>query len=136
MGVSNFLHLGQLFCTSDRHVQEGQAIEVLGLLICPFHDLYSMLVIVYRNGKRNRKNLVVSLLERLLCQPVPALQSIDALRRFQCDIKVATFNSKVEPRILVLNEVKRDLNEYSENKLLFMHNSAIPRGSPFAEDTQ
>lgn len=79
---------------------------------------------------------MVSLLERLLCQPVPALRSIDALRRLQCDIKVATFNSKVEPRILILNEVKRDLNERSENKLLFTHNGAIPRGSPFAEDTQ
>ena len=79
---------------------------------------------------------MVSLLERLLCQPVPALQSIDALRRLQCNIKVATFNSKVEPCILILNEVKRDLNEHSENKLLFTHNGTIPQGSPFAEDTQ
>ena len=44
-----------------------------------------------------------------MCEPSPALRPIDDLRSLKCDVQVTTFDSKVEPGVLILDEVECDL---------------------------
>ena len=57
---------------------------------------------------------MVTLLQRLLREPVPTFGTIDRARHLHRDIKVAALNSKVEARVLVLDEVERDLRQTNQ----------------------
>ena len=52
---------------------------------------------------------MVSLLEGLLSQTLPAIGSIDIARHLQRYVEVAAFNCQIEPSTLVLDEVQRNL---------------------------
>jgi hypothetical protein len=52
---------------------------------------------------------VIALFQRLLSQPFPAFWPIGDLGSLERNIQVSTFNSKVESRIFVLNEMECNL---------------------------
>jgi hypothetical protein len=81
-------------------------------------------------------NLVIPLLEGLLRQTVPALGSINRVGCLKGDIKIATFDRKFEPCVLVLHELQSNLlwsQEECEGRY-FMRNS--PQGNPSSANRQ
>ena len=56
-------------------------------------------------------HLVVALLEGLLRKTLPAVRPVDGPGGLQSHIKITAFNREIEARVLVLDEVQRDLLE-------------------------
>lgn len=53
--------------------------------------------------------LVVTLLQRLLSEPIPAIRAIDRLRRLHRHIQVPALNRKLKAGVGILNEVQGNL---------------------------
>ena len=118
--VCDFSHFGKLVGAASSKVEEREFIEVLGLLISLFNDLYTMvskqitkLVYIYYEAY-----LVVTLLESLLSESLPTFRAVDSTSCLECDIQIATFNCQVKPSSLVLDEVQSNLKAYMELRYL------------------
>jgi hypothetical protein len=53
---------------------------------------------------------MIALLERLLCQPFPALYPVNDFRRLHRYVQITTLDSKFKPRIRILDEMQRNLS--------------------------
>mmetsp|Transcript_6440 Transcript_6440/g.26210 ORF Transcript_6440/g.26210 Transcript_6440/m.26210 type:complete len:322 (-) Transcript_6440:35-1000(-) len=91
--LRDFEHLPELLGVAGDEVQEGKALEVLGLLV------------------RKLDDLVVTLPQRLDAELVPGVLIVELLRGGQRHLDVSALDREVEPGPLILDKVQRNLGE-------------------------
>ena len=58
-----------------------------------------------------RTDLMVPLLQSLLRQPIPTLRPVHSPRHLHRDFQIPTLDRQIEPRILILHKMERNLRE-------------------------
>lgn len=81
----------------------------------------------------SRTNLVVTLLESLVSQPLPDILLVEILGHLERHLELATLDSEVEPRHLVLDKVESDLGE---TFLLEIGNDALTNEVRVSDDAE
>ena len=75
---------------------------------------------------------MVSLFESLLSQSIPTIGTVDETSSLQCDIKITTFDCKIEPGVLIFNEVQCNLDKIVPFEMKLTPDSLkLTSGNPF-----
>mmetsp|Transcript_29586 Transcript_29586/g.87814 ORF Transcript_29586/g.87814 Transcript_29586/m.87814 type:complete len:405 (+) Transcript_29586:694-1908(+) len=110
--LGDLQHLPELRDVAGDEVQEGQGVEVLGLLVHHLHDL------------------LVALTQGLEAEARPAVDFIELLRRRHGLLDVPVLQGQVEAGLLVLHKVQRDLREAL---LLEVADHRVPAEAPIRD---
>lgn len=115
---SDGLHHLESILVSGGEVEEGESVEVLGLLVSDLDDLKPTKeareesTLPKEDSKKERElrtNLVASLLQSLSSESSPNVLLLDSSSHLQRNVQVSALDGEIEPRARVLNEVKSDL---------------------------
>ena len=68
---------------------------------------------ILRLEHQETADFVISLLESLLCQSLPALGSVNGLSRLHSDIKITALDRKLESRAFIFDKMKSNLERTS-----------------------